>query len=550
MLERYRLLALAFASADFLFEIDADGRVSFALGATTTLTKKLDTQLPGTAWTDLFDPGDVPLVEEQLRSLGVGSRSSPIVVRMAATGPDGTARRALFSACRMKELGNRIACAVSQASMASLAAISTPARRHDTETQVLDQKSFQEAAADILQAASASDRQLEMTLLELPALDSMRSRLSETQAADLSRRIGVLLRSAAADGQTVGRLGPNRFGLVHERGVDTADVAKRLGALPEQVAPGSGTLAVERTGISLSAPNLSPEESVRALRYAINKFAALPPGEMPPASLGEALDAMVAETVQRVRSFDTIVRDNQFQLAYQPIVSLATGVVHHYEVLARFPEGKGPGELIAFAEEIGIVERFDLAVIQKAIAKLRTTPPDVAFAINVSGRSIENPVFVKCLIPLLEANKDLARRIDIELTESAELNRLPDVDTVLQQIRRLGYRVCLDDFGAGSASFQYLQALRIDVVKIDGAYIRRMGTSKRDDIMLAGIIRLCSDMGIATVAEMVETPFQAEQLRKFGVNYAQGYLFGKPDPHLPSDARSARRADNDIVRAR
>lgn len=95
----------------------------------------------------------------------------------------------------------------------------------------------------------------------------------------------------------------------------------------------------------------------------------------------------------------------------------------------------------------------------------------------------------------------------------------------------------LDDFGAGSASFQYLQALTVDFVKIDGAYIKRLGRSQKDDAMIRGLVRLCEDLSVGTIAEMVETRDQVEQLRAFGVQYAQGYFFGKPtaEPSVPWD---------------
>ncbi len=105
---------------------------------------------------------------------------------------------------------------------------------------------------------------------------------------------------------------------------------------------------------------------------------------------------------------------------------------------------------------------------------------------------------------------------------------LQATNTVLQVLRADGHKICLDDFGAGAASFPYIQALEVDYVKIDGAYVKRMETHPRDRAILKAMVGLCRDLGVGTVAEMVETESQAKALVDLGVDYAQGYLFGRP----------------------
>jgi EAL domain-containing protein (putative c-di-GMP-specific phosphodiesterase class I) len=154
----------------------------------------------------------------------------------------------------------------------------------------------------------------------------------------------------------------------------------------------------------------------------------------------------------------------------------------------------------------------------------------VTGAVNVSGKSIENGVFAQCLISLLDENRAIASRLAFEITESAQLKDLPAVNKTIQEVRSRGFQCGLDDFGAGSASFQYLQALAVDFVKIDGAYIKRLGQSPKDDALVKGLVRLCDDLGVGTIAEMVETKDQVDRLRAMGVRYAQGWHFGKPAP--------------------
>ena len=116
-----------------------------------------------------------------------------------------------------------------------------------------------------------------------------------------------------------------------------------------------------------------------------------------------------------------------------------------------------------------------------------------------------------------------------EITESSEIKDLDKVDGFIQQLRKKGYPVCLDDFGAGAASFQYLHKLQVDGVKIDGAYVRNVLTSTRDATMVKNMTQMCHEMGVYVVAEMIENEDQKDFLRAIGVDKGQGWLFGKAE---------------------
>jgi EAL domain-containing protein (putative c-di-GMP-specific phosphodiesterase class I) len=177
------------------------------------------------------------------------------------------------------------------------------------------------------------------------------------------------------------------------------------------------------------------------------------------------------------------------------------------------------------------VQDLDLAVCEAVAEFLARMPSDrpISLAVNISGRSITTASFVTRLLNLL-INRPLTGRLMFEITESARIEDLEGVNHVLGGLRRLGYQVCLDDFGAGSASFQYLSALEVDYVKIDGRYVREAAASRRNALMLKSIAGLCGDLGIKTVAEMVETAEQAKLMQELGFDLAQGYYFGRPQP--------------------
>jgi len=121
---------------------------------------------------------------------------------------------------------------------------------------------------------------------------------------------------------------------------------------------------------------------------------------------------------------------------------------------------------------------------------------------------------------------------------------------VLQNLRGRGHKVCLDDFGAGAASFSYLQAFLVDYVKIDGAYIGRILANFRDRTIVKAMVQMCSELGISTIAEMIETKEQAGSLIGLGVGYGQGYLYGKPQAEIASAMPTVRPATQSVKQLR
>jgi len=152
----------------------------------------------------------------------------------------------------------------------------------------------------------------------------------------------------------------------------------------------------------------------------------------------------------------------------------------------------------------------------------------IKLAANVSGRTITSPSFMQAVARHAKAG-GLGGRLMFEITESAAIDDLGVAENHVQALQAQGFQVCLDDFGAGAASYAYLQQLSVDIVKIDGAYVRESTRSGRDGAMIRHLVGLCRELKVATVAEMVETQSVEDSLRVAGVDYAQGWLYGQPD---------------------
>ena len=125
----------------------------------------------------------------------------------------------------------------------------------------------------------------------------------------------------------------------------------------------------------------------------------------------------------------------------------------------------------------------------------------------------------------------------IEVTESSRIKNLEKVGKVIQSFRTAGHRVCIDDFGAGSAALQYLRYLNVDIIKIDGLYVREISKNPNDRILVKAIQYLCNELKCESVAEMIEDDIQAKLLRDIGVEFGQGYLYAKPSPQIYSHNR-------------
>ena len=199
----------------------------------------------------------------------------------------------------------------------------------------------------------------------------------------------------------------------------------------------------------------------------------------------------MVETTGRIQTLRQILERGDFDLAHQPIVDFRSGSVHHTEALIRFRDGGPPNQWIALAEAADIVTELDLAVCRRAIGLAEAMPQGApAFAMNLSGRSLENEGFVVELQNLLKNHSQLSSRLMFELTETAVVRDIEAVDRAVQALRQRGFRVCLDDFGAVATSIHYLRSIKVDYVKIDGLFARSCLRNPNDRSILS--LRYCA----------------------------------------------------------
>lgn len=251
-------------------------------------------------------------------------------------------------------------------------------------------------------------------------------------------------------------------------------------------------------------------------------------------------DHALALTRLRVEeSLEHALAQSEFELYYQPIVDLrAAAKIAGFEALVRWNKpGRGlvpPSEFIPVAEETDLIHRLGRWILQAAAdgllalqAQVRDQTP-LFVTVNLSARQLQDAQLLPELRQIAERLKGQRGRLKLELTESLMIGCVEPVQQWVQQCHELGFDVVLDDFGTGYSSLAYLHRFDADTMKLDRAFVVAMHGNAAAETVVRGVIRMAHELQMNIVAEGIEMPESAEQLRALGVEYAQGYYFGKP----------------------
>ncbi len=532
--ERDRYVSLAFCWADLLFEIDRSFNIVFVSGATQAFFGRSPESLIGSSFRDLIAPADIPMVGQALKKILKTGRIHEEVLRVV--GPDAAILWVSMSAyCLDAANGNLFIGLKKSSQAAKMASLSYP---RDDKSGLFDSGSFAELAADRLKKIQAAGESAEVTLVSIPEMKELHERLDAQSSDALQRSVGEFLKANSMGGDSAAQVAEGRYSIMHAAGTRISDVVGQIEQLTRKADPSGQGLRVESATMTMDAgADISEEDLTKGLLYTLNKFRVADGEGVSLADLTTNMTSLVGEAVSEVNNFKHVVSSQEFYVALQPIVHINTGDIHHYEALVRFDAkpGESPFKTITFAEETGLIHEFDLAMAKKVIEWLTKFPRNndkYRVAVNVSGFSIGKPVYVDALMKLLKANDWTQGKLMFEITESSRMSDLDAANNFIHTLRKQGYHVCLDDFGAGAASFQYLSVLDVDVVKLDGSAVKNAQKATKGRAFLSALTELCRRMNVETIAEMVDTPDTLEFCRDCGCNYVQGYLFGKPSREI------------------
>ncbi|MCX7382237.1 MAG: EAL domain-containing protein [Alphaproteobacteria bacterium] len=517
---RDRFLAFAFAASDMLIETGLDGIITFATGAFRMRLGADPGRYIGQRITSLIAAADQASLAMGMATVTLRGRIPPLVLRLA----DAAATPIALSAMMMAGPPARLCFTIGP----------VPALPGPAEARA---PGFEEPLLFVREAELAlrSGAEARVGLLELENWQDMQSLLPPEDMRALRAGISAIL-AEAGPGVVAGEIGQGRYGLLGNAELDVAALAGKLRDFVG-TGPAAKRTKVNDTDLPLTAGKLTPGQAARTLRFAVTRFAA---GGTKAAELdGTAggLAGIIARSEHSARSMRDAIAAKRFRLQFQPIVSLADNTVHHFEALLRPLESQShpsgtTQDFVLFAEMVGLAEELDLAVLVEALAAVRDAPA-ASVAVNVSGFTMQSPAFRDVVAGILAANADIVgldhpHRLLVELTETAEIEDMPAAAAAIAALRAQGVPVCLDDFGAGGAAFRYLREFGVDFVKIDGLYVRAAVRGARERGFVASMVELAGSVGAQVVAEMIETVEQAALMRELGVQFGQGWLFGRP----------------------
>ena len=528
---RDRLRAFAFAAADMLVETTPDGTITFASGGFEAAFGETAAAMVGRPIAILLAPADRASLAMALALALVRGRLAPMILHLA----DTARRPAVIAARLVPGAAPRLCFAIGP--------VPVPVPSIDAgETQAIrGSGDFVREAHELMRAGGT----VPLSLVEVHGWSDVKNRLTAIEQQHLRHGISALM-GETGQGVRGSELAEGRFGVLGlpHSGMDA--LVRRL----DQFLSRSAARNIARVGgteLVLDAAGMGSPTAHRVLRYAVSRFTADGTAGITAAGGAGGLSGILALAEMRSRAVREALINHRFRLVFQPIVDLRSRAVQHYEALLRpiatpgMPIGSIQ-EFVIFAEAVGLAEVMDIAVMEQALIALRAAPA-AAVAVNMSGLSAQSLAFRDRLFTMLEEMRPVlgpavigpplistpgAGRLLIELTETSEIDDIAAAAETVAGLRARGVRMCLDDFGAGSAGFRYLQQFPVDFLKIDGSFVQAAEHSARGRAMVVSMVELASATGAQTVAEMVETEAQAALMLELGVHKGQGWLFGRP----------------------
>ena len=409
--------------------------------------------------------------------------------------------------------------------------------RSDALTGLANRVQFRERLTE-LQTPDDIDDCTAVLLIDLDRFKSVNDTLGHPVGDQLLRATAQRLMACVRHGDLVARLGGDEFAIVQVGSAQPAAarlLAERL--VRELAAPfeidGHQVLVGGSVGVALSKDEGSdPDELLKKADLALYDAKAAGRGTH------SFFRTQMVEQAKGRRALEIDLRVAQargeLELHYQPIVDLATQRVVCMEALLRWrhPE-RGmvmPDSFIPLAEETGLIEPLGAWVLSEAFDRARNWPAQVSIAVNLSPVQFKSGNLRSVVAAALRESGIAPQRVELEITESVRLAENSANLAVLHELRALGVRICLDDFGVGYSSLSYLRSFPFSKIKIDRSFVREICSSNEAAAIVRAITTLGSSLDMTITAEGVERETQFGVLRELGCDQAQGYLFSTPRP--------------------
>ena len=415
---------------------------------------------------------------------------------------------------------------------------------HDPTTELANRELFLDRVGQaLMRCARSKERHMAVLSLRVNQLEGIESGFGYDAAQEVLKECAGRLRVAVRNVDSVARLSGDEFGILLESLRDDADsarVATRIhDALRVPIATSWDEFMVSASiGVVLSTTGLdSPARLVQLAGLAQERAKGT-------GATYELFDPGMQRKAQTRLQHETELRrgveDGEFELHYQPIISLENGRVVELEALIRWRHPKRglitAGDFIPVAEETGLIVPMGWLALTEACDQVRRWRAEAGFqghltvSINMTAAHLRHRELTERMVSALKESGLTDRALNFEITEGILIDDPERASKVLSELRALGVGVHLDDFGTGYSSLQYLHELPLDAIKIDRRFIARLGRETREAQVAATIRELARKIGVPVIAEGVETAEQLAFVRGLGCEYAQGYFFSHPLP--------------------
>jgi diguanylate cyclase (GGDEF)-like protein/PAS domain S-box-containing protein len=552
-----RAMATLDAMGESVITVDADGRIDYINHAAEVLLGQEFDQVMGKSFPEvasLVDESDRHSLGDPVRkALTTGGRVTmgrrAVLVPMQPNGLVGAERSVEISVTPLRFDGKDIQGLVivlhDTSELRGLTRQMTYQASHDALTGLVNRREFERRLQEAMDSAQTGDAGHGLCYLDLDRFKVVNDTCGHTAGDNMLREVASLIRETVRDSDTVGRIGGDEFALL----LVGCPLEKARHICDNVVRSVSDYRFVWKDkifniGVSIGLVEIGRDSgsiedimsSADSACYVAKKQGGL---HVHVYSAREEASARHSGEIQWLRRLQGALRDNKFELYFQPIVHARAGGVRGpaLEVFVRLEGENGqppppPAEFIRAAERYRLMPLVDRWVVRAVLAALGRgglkLPPGRSVAINIAGQTLGDAEFLEFVVECFDHTGATPAEICFEVTESSVVANLDHAHRFIAVLHGMGCEFALDDFGSGLSSFSTLKTLPMDYLKIDGSFIRNLAVDSVNQAMVAAMIELSRSLNFRVVAEQVEDQSSLDAVTGMGIDFVQGFVVGRP----------------------
>jgi diguanylate cyclase (GGDEF)-like protein/PAS domain S-box-containing protein len=543
------------AMGESVITVDAEGRIDYVNSSAEALLGQRMDQIIGKSFPEVASLVD----ETDRRSLG-----DPVRMALSAGGRVSMGRRAVLVPVvggieRSVELSvtplrsedkstvGLVLVLHDTSELRGLTRQMTYQASHDALTGLVNRREFERRLQEAMDSAESGDAAHALCYLDLDRFKVVNDTCGHTAGDNMLREVASLIKEAVRDSDTVGRIGGDEFALLLvgcplEKARQIADDVVRSVADHRfvwkdrifNIGVSIGLVEIGRGGGVIEDLMNSADSAC----YVAKQQGGL---HVHVYSAREEASARHSGEIHWLQRLQGALRDNRFELFYQPIVHARAGTLRGpaLEVFVRLESDQGqpsapPADFFRAAERYRLMPQVDRWVVQAVLSALGRggikLPPGRSVAINIAGQTLGDAEFLEFVVECFDHTGASPADICFEVTESSVVANLDHARRFIGVLHGMGCEFALDDFGSGVSSFSTLRTLPMDYLKIDGTFIRNLAVDSVNQAMVAAMIELSRSLNFRIVAEQCEDQSSLDVVKRMGIDFVQGFIIGRPQP--------------------